>query len=104
MNDLLMLALVFLFGMLLGTFFFGGLWFTVKKGLESQHPALWFIGSFLVRVGVTVVGFYAVSQHHWERAVICLVGFLVARVIVTWLTKNVSANRVNIAKEVSHEN
>ena len=102
MNELLLLARILLFGGLLGTFFFGGLWFTVKKGIDSRHPALWFMGSFLIRIGVTILGFYAVSQHHWERAVVCLVGFLIARTIVTRVTKPL--NPVVVAKEVSHEN
>ena len=104
MTDLLTLTLIFVFGMLLGTFFFWGLWFTVKKGLESRRPALWFLGSLLIRLGVTLAGFYAVSQHHWERTIICLAGFLVARAIVTRLTKITSTNQVDIAKEVTHEN
>ena len=39
MNDIPALALAFFGGTLLGTFFFGGLWWTVQKGVasESRH-------------------------------------------------------------------
>ena len=36
-------------GALLGVFFFGGLWWTVQKGVASERPAFWFLGSLLVR-------------------------------------------------------
>ena len=38
--------------LLLGAFFFGGLWWTVQKGVTSETPALWFLGSLLLRTGV----------------------------------------------------
>ncbi|MGC1717778.1 MAG: ATP synthase subunit I, partial [Isosphaeraceae bacterium] len=76
------LALALFAGALLGTFFFGGLWWTVQKGVVSERPALWFLGSLLLRTGLILAGFYFVSQGHWSRLVACLVGFLVARIIV----------------------
>jgi F1F0 ATPase subunit 2 len=88
MNDIPALALVLLAGALLGAFFFGGLWWTVHKGVTSDWPALWFLGSLLVRTGVILGGFYVVAQGHWSRLVACLLGFLIARVIVTkWLSR-----------------
>ena len=82
MSDFMALVLAFLAGALLGAFFFGGLWWTVQKGVVSERPALWFLGSLLLRTGVILAGFYFFSQGHWSRFVACLVGFLVARVIV----------------------
>ena len=49
MNDILPLALALAAGLLLGAFFFGGLWWTVQKGVASERPALWFLGSLLLR-------------------------------------------------------
>jgi F1F0 ATPase subunit 2 len=82
MTNLEALALAFLAGIILGAFFFGGLWWTIQKGITSQTPALWFIGSLLLRTAVILVGFYLVAQDHWSRFVICILGFLLARVIV----------------------
>jgi F1F0 ATPase subunit 2 len=82
MSDIPPLALAFVAGALLGAFFFGGLWWTVQKGVSSQSPALWFLGSLVLRTAAILAGFYIVSQGHWSRLVACLLGFLIARVIV----------------------
>jgi F1F0 ATPase subunit 2 len=82
MSDIPALALALVAGVLLGTFFFGGLWWTVQKGVTSESPAIWFLGSLLLRTAAILAGFYLVSQGHWSRLVACLVGFLIARVIV----------------------
>jgi F1F0 ATPase subunit 2 len=82
MSDSLTLTLAFLAGALLGVFFFGGLWWTVQKGVTSETPALWFVGSLLLRTGLILAGFYVAAQGHWSRLVACLLGFLFARAIV----------------------
>ena len=86
MSEALMLGLAGVAGLIMGAIFFGGLWWTVRKGVASQRPALWFVGSFVLRTGVVVAGFYVVSDGQWQRLLACLFGFAVARFIVTWLT------------------
>ena len=44
------LLLAMTFGELLGTLYFGGLWWTVKKAVASVSPASWFIFSLLLRL------------------------------------------------------
>jgi F1F0 ATPase subunit 2 len=87
-NEVLLLALALSAGALLGTIFFGGLWWTVRNGASSEQPAFWFFGSMLLRMSVTLSGFYFVSGGHWERLLLCLVGFVMARLVVTWLTRS----------------
>jgi F1F0 ATPase subunit 2 len=70
-------------GLLLGAIFFGGLWWTVQKGLSSNVPAVWFLVSMLFRTGMALAGFYFVSRGHWERLCACLIGFLIARILIT---------------------
>jgi F1F0 ATPase subunit 2 len=82
MSDIPAIALAFFAGGMMGVFFFAGLWWTVQNGVVSENPALWFLTSLLLRTGVILAGFYFVSQGHWSRLVACLVGFLIARVIV----------------------
>ena len=82
MTDLQGLALPFLAGILLGAVFFVGLWWTVQKGLASETPAVWFIGSLLLRTILMLAGFYVVSQARWSRLVACLLGFFLARLVV----------------------
>jgi F1F0 ATPase subunit 2 len=74
-------------GGLLGAIFFGGLWWTVKIGVKSSRPALWFFGSLQLRMIVALGGIFWVSSGHWDRMVACMVGFFLARVLVSSLTK-----------------
>lgn len=87
MNENLLLALAFAMGLLLGAFFFGGLWWTVQKGVNSKRPALWFLSSMVLRAGITLAGFYGVSAGHWQRFLACLAGFFIIRFIVLRLTR-----------------
>ena len=93
MNEVLLLALACSVGVLLGAIFFGGLWWTVRKGVSSEQPALWFFGSLLLRMSIALAGFYFVSGGHWERLLLCLVGFVIARLGVTWLTRSSGDNQ-----------
>ena len=87
MNEILSLVPALVAGVLLGAMFFGGLWWTVRKGVSSKQPALWFFGSLLLRMGIALSGFYFASGGHWERMLLCLLGFVLARLIVTRLTR-----------------
>jgi len=103
MSDNLALALTFFVGALLGAFFFGGLWWTVQKGVTSERPALWFLGSLLLRTGMILAGFYLVSQGHWSRLVACLLGFVIARVsVMKRLTRAPAEEQPPLDKETSH--
>ncbi len=73
--------------MLLGVFFFGGLWWTVRRALSSRQAALWFSGSFLARTAVTLIGFYFAAQGDWRRMAGCVAGFLGGRLFVVRLTR-----------------
>jgi len=83
MNDLMPLTLAALGGAALGAAFYGGLYWTIRRGIRSTTPALWFSGSLLLRTALVLVGFYAISGGDWRRLVACLPGFLLARVAVT---------------------
>lgn len=102
MPDAIMLLLAGGVGMLLGGLFFGGLWWTVQRGLASRRPALWFVGSFLLRTSVVLAGMYVVSGGRWEALLACLVGFVVARVIVTRLAGSPAEYRGTQAGEADH--
>lgn len=96
MNDPLTLILACIAGLLLGAIFFGGLWWTVRKGMESTRPALWFFASLLIRLSLVTAGFYFVGGGDWRRLVACLVGFVIARMLITRFS-------VNFAKEALDE-
>jgi len=102
MNETLTLVLAWVAGGLLGTLFFGGLWWTVRKGVSSKRPALWFSGSLLLRMSMALAGFYFVSGRHWERLLLCLLGFVMARLVVTRLARPARESRTRSAQEASH--
>jgi F1F0 ATPase subunit 2 len=102
MYESVTLVLAWVAGLLLGAMFFGGLWWTVRMGTASPRVALWFLGSLLLRIGIALVGFYYVSGGHWERLVTCFVGFVMARLIVTWLTRPSGAHQHHTTQEVRH--
>jgi F1F0 ATPase subunit 2 len=67
------------FGFALGSAFFLSLWWVVFKGLTSERPVLWFIGSFFIRIGLCLLGFYFITDGNWQSLIISLVGFILAR-------------------------
>ena len=87
MNEYLNLALAMVAGWLLGAMFFGGLWWTVRRGVASRRPALWFLGSLLLRMGIALAGFYLVGREHWPLLLMCLLGFVMARLTMSWLIR-----------------
>ena len=99
MNETLILAGSLLAGILLGTFFFGGLWWTIKMRSPSEWSGLLYAGSLLLRMAVTVTGFYLVSHGDWRKLVACLAGFLLARIAVTRLVRLPPAKSTRILQE-----
>ena len=86
MNEFFVLVPPLAAGLILGAFFFGGLWWTVIRGVSSQRPALWFFGSMLLRMSITSLGFYFIARDDWQRWLLCVLGFVLARPLVQWLT------------------
>ncbi len=103
MNDIIYMILAFIIGLLLGTIFFGGLWYTVKKLVTSKTPALLFLASFILRVSITLIGFYYISSGSWQGLLISVAGFITARYSVIYFTKSNKEKQVLLKKEVSHE-
>jgi F1F0 ATPase subunit 2 len=102
MNDTLMLVLVWLTGICLGAIFFGGLWWTIRRAISSKQPALWFFGSLLLRMSITLAGFFLAGRGHWERFMVCLLGFVMARLAVTWMTRLPRTGAIRPAQEARH--
>lgn len=74
-------VLALLAGALLGVFFFAGLWWTVCQLEASQHIALLFLGSLLIRTGIVIVGFYLILGDDWQQLLVGLLGFFIIRLI-----------------------
>lgn len=101
MNEPLSLVFALIAGILLGAFFFGALLWTVRQGVSSRHPALWFFGSLLLRTCIVVPGFYFILGDNWQRLLAGLLGFIVARLVVTRLIR-VAEQTGQLAQEAGH--
>lgn len=72
----------FIFGCLLGGFFYGGLWLTVRCLPAARHPFVMMLGSLLVRTAVTLAGLFLIIGGHWQNAIVALIGFTAARFLL----------------------
>jgi len=81
--DILIYIVSFIAGLILGLFYFGSLWFTLLYLSKTQRPVLVVVGSFFVRLGITLFGFYLIMGGRWERLLIALGGFVLARIFLT---------------------
>ena len=82
MGKLLPLIVALAAGMGLGIFYFGGLWWTVRRLPKARRPAFLSLLSFFGRLGVVLFGFFLVMDGQWQRMLVCLLGFLGVRVIL----------------------
>ena len=103
MNESLRILLTLAAGVGLGTLFFYGLWLTVQRTMTARNPAGWVLGSFVLRVSIVVAGFYFVGQGNWQYLLVCLLGFVAARVLVTSLTRSVAQKQPEHKKSIAHE-
>jgi F1F0 ATPase subunit 2 len=80
--DPVVIAGALLWGVLLGLFFYGGLWFTVRSlgGKGRPRRLLWL--SFLARLVLTAAGFWAVLQLGLPALAAALLSFSLLRL---WL-------------------
>ena len=77
MGEVTGIALAAVSGMVLGTIFFGGLWWTVIYATKACRPGRWFVGSMLLRTGIVIIGFYlllGLSGASWETLLAGLLG------------------------------
>jgi F1F0 ATPase subunit 2 len=102
MIEFLALAAACAAGLLLGAGFFGGLWWTVRRGLSAERPALWFLGSVVLRTSIVLVGFHLVSGGDWRRLLACVLGFVLARVLVASLVGATTGSGDLPARRTAH--
>ena len=76
-------GLSFVWGALLGLFYFGGLWITLKYISRSKKPKSWLVMSFVIRISVILAGFWAVMRMDPVAFMLTFLAFLITRVILT---------------------
>jgi F1F0 ATPase subunit 2 len=82
-----------IYGGFLGAVFFGGLWWTIRHALTAAIPARWFAGSLLLRMSLVLAGFYAIAAAGCQALILSLIGFILARVVVTRLARPALENQ-----------
>lgn len=83
MTDVYLILLAAGVGFILGGLYFGGLWLTIRRLPDSRHPALLMLGSFMLRSVFVLAGFYPMIRQGWHNALFMLVGFILARLLLT---------------------
>lgn len=101
MSNIVTLGLPLMAGLALGALFFGGLWWTVRVALVSKQPAVWMLGSHLLRTAVTVAGFYFIAKGNWQSLLVCLAGFLVSRASIILLIRHAGASQLSTQESPS---
>lgn len=80
--NILLLAIA---GVALGTFYYGGLWLTLKQMTGSRQPALLTVVSYFVRLALCIAMFYFIVRGgQWERLLVSLGGFLIIRTYIVY--------------------
>ena len=78
------LLLAFLAGVLLGALFFGGLWWTVQRLMDSSRPHLFIAASFAVRTAAVMAGLYLMLVAGWPHLLAAVAGFVITRTVIAW--------------------
>ena len=78
-SELSLLLFAFFGGLLSGAFFFGGLWWSVKRALTAKHPGKLLFKSFLLRCTVFLICLALITDLTLERILAYLAGFFCLR-------------------------
>lgn len=81
--ELWQMAIALLAGSAIGLFYFGGLWLTVTRIPSSSNPHLLLIGSFGLRLALTLAAFYSLTPWGWQALAVAMAGLLVTRLVLT---------------------
>lgn len=71
-----------------GLLYFGGLWWTVCRLAQTEHPALLLASSFIIRLAATGGLFYLVLRICTPCLIPLMLGFFLGRwLLITWQGK-----------------
>jgi F1F0 ATPase subunit 2 len=90
--DWLLYIVPFVAGSVISLFSHGSLWWTVRSLPRSRSPVLLSIGSFYLRMTVTMAAFFIVMQNDWRRLAACLAGFMAVKFVLTRIMGNASGS------------
>ena len=76
-------AFSFIWGVLLGLFYFGGLWMTLKYMTRANKSKSWLGISFIIRVSLIMVGFWVSIWVDPMSFILTFSAFLITRFTLT---------------------
>jgi len=76
-------VVILLAGFALGIIFYGGLWLTIRALPKSRHAVALALASFWGRTGLVIGGLLLAMDSTWQKALICLLGFALARIALS---------------------
>lgn len=74
----------FLIGLFLGGIYFGGLYYSTQKFNNVKSPALFMVFSFILRMGILIIGLYYLVQSGSKNILIGLLGVILVRFIMVF--------------------
>lgn len=90
-SELIHIIIAFMVGFVLGAAYFFGLSETIR--FVTRTGKVWLLPvSFVVRMFLLLAGIYLVSGSDWQQIAVCLLGVMLARTFILWLTPLRSKN------------
>ncbi|MBU0908996.1 MAG: ATP synthase subunit I [Proteobacteria bacterium] len=81
-DRLLILAAMLVIGFAVGLVYFQGLWLTLSRYSGQKNLGSKLLLSFLIRLTLAIGIFYYSMQDDWQRLILLLIGFLIARQVM----------------------
>jgi F1F0 ATPase subunit 2 len=89
------LILAFMVGIGTGIFYFGGLFWTVRRIPRSKNPTVLMTASFVFRTAVAVACLFLIMGSTWQPIAVSLLGFIAIRMVIVERLKPAKAARTN---------
>jgi F1F0 ATPase subunit 2 len=93
-TDLVFCFGALLWGIVLGIFYFGGLWWTVRSLPRTTRPRLQLGLSYVLRTSVALLGFWLILRKDLMAFFLTFVAFFLVRLVLTRRIGN--AERENV--------
>lgn len=81
MRELIDYITAFPMGFALGSLYFACLWLTVRQLPTARQPWRIFLGGYIGRIAIALIGIYLITNGNWGRSLVSLVGFALARTL-----------------------
>ena len=93
----IILAAMLVVGFAVGIVYFHGLWLTLSRYTGKKHFGSKLLISFLIRLALAISAFYFFMQNDWQRLILLLIGFLIARqVMIRRIGEPITASKPNM--------